>query len=257
MRFASLGSGSEGNGLVVESPGARPTRVLLDCGFTIKECERRLARLGLLAESLSAVVVTHEHGDHISGVFKLARRYHLPVWLTHGTLAAVDRREVDGVTFHCCTPGFGFSIAGVQVLPYAVPHDAREPVQYVFSDGARRLAVLTDAGSATAHIVDMLGGCHTLVLECNHDSELLRNSSYPPSLKTRIGGAYGHLANDVAAQILQRIDRSSLTRVIAAHLSRSNNTPGLARAALAQVLSCDEEEILVADQELGLGWMEV
>jgi phosphoribosyl 1,2-cyclic phosphodiesterase len=258
MRFASLGSGSEGNALVVEkAAGGTLSRVLLDCGFTLKETERRLARLNVAPESLSAIVVTHEHGDHISGVFKLARRYAIPVWATHGTARLVDPRELEGVDLRWCIPGRDFAIGTLQITPYPVPHDAREPVQYLFSDGARRLAVLTDAGSSTAHIIGMLSGCHALVLECNHDRELLRNSSYPPSLKARIGSAYGHLANDIAAQILQNIDRSVLSEVIAAHLSRTNNTPLLAQAALAEVLGCRAYDVRVADQELGLDWTAV
>jgi phosphoribosyl 1,2-cyclic phosphodiesterase len=258
MRFASLGSGSEGNALIVEqAAGGAPCRVMLDCGFTLKESERRLARLGLAPETLSAIVVTHEHGDHLSGVFKLARRYGIPVWATHGTVQEAQPNELDGVTLHYCVPGRVFAIGAIEVSPFAVPHDAREPVQYVFSDGARRLAVLTDAGSPTPHIVGMLGGCHALVLECNHDRELLRTSNYPPSLKHRIGGAYGHLANELAAEILARIDRSVLGAVIAAHLSRNNNTPALAQAALASVLGCTPHEVRVADQDQGLDWTPV
>jgi phosphoribosyl 1,2-cyclic phosphodiesterase len=257
MRFASLGSGSEGNGLVVEGNGARPCRILLDCGFTLKETERRMARLGLAPQTLTALVVTHEHGDHISGVFKLARRYQLPVWMTFGTARGLEPGTTEGVELNYCEPGRAFAIKGLEVLPYAVPHDAREPVQYVFSDGARRLAVLTDAGSPTTHIIGMLDGCHALVLECNHDPELLRDSSYPPSLKLRIGGAFGHLANDVAAEILSRIDRKHLSCIVAAHLSRTNNTPALARAALAGVLGCAGDEVLVADQERGWDWTPV
>ena len=258
MRFASLGSGSEGNALLVEEDGSeRPSRVLLDCGFSLKETERRLARLGLGPAALSAIVVTHEHGDHISGVFKLARRYALPVFATHGTVRSSDQHEIDGVDLHYCVPGRDFAIGSLVVTPYAVPHDAREPVQYLFSNGRRRLGVLTDAGSPTAHIVERLSGCHALVLECNHDRDLLRQSNYPPSLKARIAGPYGHLANDIAAEILGRIDRSVLGVVIAAHLSRTNNSPALAQAALASVLGSSTGWVRVADQDAGWDWTAV
>jgi phosphoribosyl 1,2-cyclic phosphodiesterase len=256
MRFASLGSGSEGNGLVVESSRAGVyTRVLLDCGFGLKETERRLQRLGLAATDLDALVVTHEHSDHINGVFKLARRHHLPVYLTHGTARASN--DSDGVTLRYCTPGVTFQLNGLEILPYAVPHDAREPVQYVFAHGERRLGVLTDTGRSTQHIVATLGGCDALVLECNHDVDMLANSDYPASLKWRIKGDYGHLANHAAAEILRAIDRRRLKIVVAAHLSRQNNTAELARSALAAVLLDAAECISIATQDDGLPWTDV
>jgi phosphoribosyl 1,2-cyclic phosphodiesterase len=256
MRFASLGSGSEGNGLVIESTHAGvTTRVLLDCGFALKETERRLQRLGLSATDLDAVVVTHEHSDHINGVFKLARRHDLPVYLTHGTARAAN--DCDGVTMRYCTPGVGFALSDLEILPYAVPHDAREPVQYVFAHRSRKLGVLTDTGRSTAHILAMLNGCDALVLECNHDVEMLANSAYPPSLKWRIKGDYGHLANHAAAELLRALDRRRLNVVVAAHLSRQNNTVELARNALAAVLEDAASCITIADQDDGLPWTDV
>ncbi len=166
MRFALLGSGSEGNALVVQ---VGQTRVLLDCGFSLSETLSRLARLGLQAEQLHGIVVTHEHGDHISGVARLARKFNLPVWLTHGTLRTQNAAFAE-LSVTEINPHLAFAIGDVLVQPYPVPHDATEPVQYVFSDGARRLGVLTDAGSATPHIEATLSGCHALVLECNHDA---------------------------------------------------------------------------------------
>jgi phosphoribosyl 1,2-cyclic phosphodiesterase len=138
-----------------------------------------------------------------------------------------------------------------------VPHDAREPVQYVFSDGDRRLGVLTDTGCVTPHIERCLDGCDALVLECNHDSEMLRRGAYPPQLKTRIAGRLGHLDNAAAAALLATLDRRRLQHVVAAHLSEQNNCPELARAALAGALGCGSEWIGVADQETGFGWREL
>jgi phosphoribosyl 1,2-cyclic phosphodiesterase len=256
MRFASLGSGSEGNGLVVEATRAGvTTRVLLDCGFAIKETERRLARLGLAGSDLSALVVTHEHSDHITGVFKLARRYQLPVYLTHGTARGVA--DAENVITRYCVPGVGFTLDSIEILPYAVPHDAREPVQYVFAAAGKRLGVLTDVGRATAHIVSTLSGCDALVLECNHDAQMLAQSDYPSSLKWRIKGDYGHLENQAAAEILAALDRRRLGVVVAAHLSRQNNTADLARAALAAVLKDAAERIAIASQDDGLPWTDV
>jgi len=258
MRFAALGSGSEGNALLVEvSHGARVTRVMLDCGFGLKDCERRLARLGVAAESLDAIVVTHEHTDHLSGVMRLARRHRVPVWATHGTLLGVDERELEGFELHTVFAASAFEIGALGVIPFAVPHDAREPVQYVFADAHRRLGVLTDVGHATPHVVQMLGGCGALVLECNHDLAMLERSDYPYPLKARIRGAYGHLDNAASAQLLAALERSELELVVAAHLSRRNNTPRLARVALAAVLGCEADAIPVADQDMGLPWTEM
>lgn len=258
MRFSSLGSGSEGNALVVEvvRSGAL-TRVMLDCGFNLKECERRLARLEIGAETLNGIVVTHEHTDHLSGVLGLARRYRIPVWSTHGTLAAVLESELEGIDIHTIFAASPFEIDAIGVTPFAVPHDAREPVHYVFTDGQARLGVLTDIGHATPHVVQMLSGLDALVLECNHDLEMLERSDYPAALKARIRGAYGHLDNDSAARLLAALERSRLGCVVAAHLSRRNNTKPLARTALAGVLKCDPDSIRIADQDAGLAWTDV
>ena len=254
MRFASLGSGSEGNGLVVE---VGTTRVLVDCGFPVKETVVRLARLGLAPEDLAAVLVTHEHNDHFGGVAAFAARYSIPVWLTFGTMECVgDRLEpVPRVM------GFDsddvFAIGDVEVRPFTVPHDAREPVQFVLSDGAKRLGVLTDVGMSTRHVEASLSGSHALVLECNHDESMLASGSYPYPLKQRIGGRYGHLCNDAAAALLRAIDTSKLVHVLAAHLSRENNTPALARTALAGALGCGSDWVGIADQDAGFGWRDL
>lgn len=251
MRFASLGSGSEGNGLVVEV-GA--SRLLLDCGFSTAETVRRLARLGLEPSALSAILVTHEHDDHVGGVARFSRKFDIPVYLSHGThAAATNSRDVfpEAVIIDSHTP---FSIGGIEVLPYPVPHDAREPTQFVFGDGAARLGVLTDAGESTSHIEAMLSGLDALVIECNHDFDMLMGSTYPERLKQRISGRHGHLDNGQAAQIMMNIDRGSLQHVIAAHLSQKNNKPELARAALAGALDCAPDWVTVATQADGFDW---
>jgi phosphoribosyl 1,2-cyclic phosphodiesterase len=254
LRFASLGSGSEGNALVVQ---AGQTCVLMDCGFNLTESVARLARLGLKPEALSGIVVTHEHGDHIAGVARLARKYALPVWLTHGTLRAQFNTlgALSNVTE--IDPHLSFSIGEMLVQPYLVPHDAAEPVQYVFGEGSKRLGVLTDVGSSTPHIENTLSGCAALVLECNHDAALLAKGDYPFSLKQRVGGRFGHLNNEAAAALLARLDNSQLQHIVAAHLSRKNNTPELAVRELSKALNCTEEWIGVATQDEGFAWREI
>jgi len=251
MRFASLGSGSEGNALLVQS-GA--TCVLMDCGFNLTETHARLARLGMTVEDINGIVVTHEHGDHISGVARLGRKHSIPVWLTHGTLRSKsnDLAVLPGLTE--ISPHLPFSIGDLLIQPYAVPHDAAEPVQFVFSDGARRLGVLTDTGCSTPHIEMTLSGIDALVLECNHDADMLANSDYPYSLKQRVGGRMGHLSNTDAAALLARLQTDRLQHVVAAHLSRKNNLPELAIRALSDALGCSDDWIAIASQADGINW---
>jgi phosphoribosyl 1,2-cyclic phosphodiesterase len=254
MRFASLGSGSEGNALLV---AAGQTQVLMDCGFGLRDTLMRLARLDVSPEQLSGIVVTHEHGDHISGVARLARKFSLPVWLTHGTLRSQAKAFSGMANILEIEPHLAFVINNIEIIPFPVPHDAAEPVQFVFSDGVRRLGVLTDTGCGTAHIEQMLSGCHALVLECNHDTEMLMSGDYPYNLKQRVGGRFGHLNNQEAAGIISRMDASKLQHLIAAHLSRKNNTPALAVQALSTAAECEESWVGVATQEDGFAWREI
>jgi len=257
LKFASLGSGSEGNSLLISAAsGATHTTVMLDCGFAIRETERRLARFGMTPKDISGIVVTHEHADHVGGVFKLARRFRIPVWISYGTFQAVQH-DTDGVVVHFCRDGDRLAIGDLELQPYTVPHDAREPIQYLATDGRMRLGVLTDAGHSTSHMISALGGCDALMLECNHDREMLANSAYPPSLKRRIGGDYGHLSNDTTAEILAALDRSRLKTVVGAHLSRQNNTAELARGALGGALGATSVDVRIACQDEGFDWIEL
>ena len=254
MRFASLGSGSEGNGLVVEASGSR---LMIDCGFGVRDAGRRLGRLGLAPSDLHAIVVTHEHSDHVGGVAALAAKHAIPVWLTFGTLAVVGERFAGLDRVYGFDSHETFSVGALEVRPFPVPHDAREPVQFVVGDGAARLGVVTDLGTSTPAVERALSGLAALVLECNHDAAMLADGSYPANLKARISGRYGHLANEASAELLAAIDGSRLRHVVAAHLSKQNNTPSLARAALAGALGCGEDWIGVADQDIGFDWREI
>ncbi|MFD0929323.1 MBL fold metallo-hydrolase [Methylophilus glucosoxydans] len=255
MRFASLGSGSAGNATLVE---AGETRLLLDCGFSVKDTVQRLARLQLAPEQLTGILVTHEHDDHARGAFKLAARYQIPVWLTHGTYRMCERYlPSQAVTVKLIDAHTSFALQDIEVHPYPVPHDAREPAQFVFTDGAHKLGVLTDVGSVTPHIVAMLQACDGLLLECNHDLEMLRTGPYAHSLKKRVGGWLGHLDNQSSAQLLSQLDNRRLKHLVAAHLSEKNNTPALARQALSEVLHCDSDWIGIAHQAEGLDWRDL
>ena len=253
MQFASLGSGSAGNATIV---AAGNTRLLLDCGFGPKEVLARLQRLDITPEQVSGILVTHEHDDHAKGAFKLAAKFSIPVWLTHGTLKMCERYMPNNtkLTLNVIDSHTSFAIDEISVTPYPVPHDAREPSQFVFNDGKCKLGVLTDTGCATPHIEQMLTACDALILECNHDLEMLQNGPYARPLKNRVSGRLGHLDNQSAASLLSKLDNSKLKHIIAAHLSAKNNTPFLAKRALSAVLGCEEEWIGIADQDLGLGW---
>jgi phosphoribosyl 1,2-cyclic phosphodiesterase len=257
LRWCVLGSGSEGNSLVIEaSAGLFATRVLVDNGFGPRALSQRLARVGLCIDDLDAVFVTHEHSDHASGVAALLRKRRIPLLTSAGTRRAAELVD-DDIDWRPMRGGQTLDLGELRLTAYAVPHDAAEPLQLVASDGGRRFGLLTDIGTPTADVARALDGLHALQLECNHDADLLMNGDYPWFLKQRIAGERGHLSNAQAATLLSMMDRSRLHTVAAAHLSRSNNRPQLARAALAGVLGCAAEIVAVADQDLGLDWTRV
>lgn len=252
MQFSSLGSGSRGNATLIR---AGDTCVLMDCGFSAQETERRLARLDLCAEDLAGILVTHEHADHISGVARLARKFDLTVWMTAGTRRVW--KDGDRVRCEVINPHQILEIGSLRVEPFPVPHDAVEPCQYVFRYGKHKLGVISDAGSVTPFMTKVLSHCDALMLECNHDVTLLQQGPYPPSLRARVGGGLGHLNNEQAAELLDHQDWSRLQHVVLTHLSDKNNTPALARAACAQRSGREPDWFGVADQDAGFDWREV
>ncbi len=252
LSFASLGSGSRGNATLIRKNG---TCILVDCGFSMVQLQRRLAGLGLALDDLSAILVTHEHGDHIRGVAALARKTSIPVWMTPGTAMHLKPAEIPVLQLLNCHQSL--TIDDIHIQPYPVPHDAREPCQYVFSDGNRRLGLLTDTGSPTQHILSVLSRCDALIIECNHDEEMLANSSYPESVKARIGGSLGHLSNRQTAELLNHIDCSKLQHLVAAHLSEQNNTVERVRQTLSRALGCSPDWVSIALQDEGLAWRDI
>jgi phosphoribosyl 1,2-cyclic phosphodiesterase len=230
--------------------------VLIDCGLNLRDTEKRLARVGLAPADLAGILITHEHGDHSGCAFDFAAAHRVTIHLTYGTLLALenDGKVLDGVKKVVLQAKDPFCIGDMEVAPFTVPHDAREPVQFVLSDGDARLGVLTDIGVSTPHVERTLSGLDALVLECNYDHDMLWAGPYPKWLKERIAGPFGHLDNRESERLLGALDRSKLKHVIGAHLSQHNNTPALARASLARALGCDESWVGLATQDDGFDW---
>ncbi len=260
LRFKSLGSGSSGNATLVEAQsGMHTTRLLIDCGLRLRDLESRLIEAGTTADEIDAIFITHEHGDHIGCARSFVKRHPIPLWMSQGTWLAISN-DTWAPHQHLCQiarDGERIELGALQALPFTVPHDAREPLQLRCTDGSRDLGVVTDLGHVTAHVALALKNCHALLLEANHDPDMLQQSAYPSFLKQRVGGPWGHLANHAAADLLGQIKHAHLNRVIAAHLSERNNTPELARASLSVTLECSPLEIDVADPLLGTDWVVV
>ena len=256
LRFRSLASGSSGNATLIEgSDGLHRTRVLVDCGLGLRQLIARLAVEGIGPADLDGIFITHEHGDHIGCAPMLVARYGVPLWTSAGTAQYAAFAGLESAP-NLVRDGQVFAIGGLQLHPFTVPHDAREPLQLRCTDGDRVLGLMTDIGHVTGHALAALAGCHALVLESNHDVELLAQSRYPDFLKRRVGGQHGHLSNVQAAAALGALHHDRLNTVVAAHLSERNNRPELVSRAFAAVLGCGEADVLLAERH-GRGWLDV
>ncbi|MDG1233838.1 MAG: MBL fold metallo-hydrolase [Pseudomonadales bacterium] len=250
VRFASLGSGSKGNATLIDNGS---TCVVIDLGFTIKETVRRLSRLGLMPQDVDAILVTHEHADHIHGVAGFARKFGTPVYLTPGTYQYKKMGELPVLNkINCHRP---FDVGSLSITPVAVPHDAKEPCQYLVTSSEITVGVLTDLGHITPHVREAYRECDALLLECNHDLVMLQDGPYPYQLKQRVGGDYGHLNNEQAAELLDTLNLERLRHLVISHISGKNNLPNLAQDAVQPLLSGWAGSLVVASQEEGFGWI--
>jgi phosphoribosyl 1,2-cyclic phosphodiesterase len=242
VRALILASGSAGNAMVVEANGAR---ILVDCGISYRQLTHRLRPFGLGPADLHAVLVTHEHSDHISGLPVLLKRHRLPVVATAGTgeeISCITGLDVE------LQSGRELDIEGLSVLPVATSHDAREPVGFAFAHRGARLGLVTDTGVITELLIERLSSCHGLLLEANHDLDMLRLGDYPWALKQRILGRHGHLSNVQARDALERLAHGGLEVVVGMHVSKENNTPHLVSRELEQVLDGSSVRTMVASQ---------
>ena len=251
MRFASLGSGSRGNSTLVDSG---KTTLMIDCGFSGREVERRLSKLDCSVEQLDAILVTHEHSDHISGVVSLADKFDIAVYATHGTVRASSLSAVSHlVRFNA---GEQFFIGDILVQSVSVPHDALEACQYTLSVEESTLGILTDLGFVTKHVEAVFKCCDSLILEFNHDQNLLQNGPYPAKLKNRISGEMGHLSNIQAANFVTKIVRDGFNLMVA-HVSEKNNTREIIMKSLEFVNHLPSCEVFFAEQDVVSGWLGV
>jgi phosphoribosyl 1,2-cyclic phosphodiesterase len=250
MRCTILASGSKGNCTVIEGESGA---ILIDAGLSTKELLQRLSRTGCQPETIEAILVTHEHGDHIRGLDVLARRLEIPIYATEGTLADFlnCRRTSDKpIVTRTCRHHERFSIGNFEIEPFATSHDAADPCGFVIRENGARFGYCTDTGVLTPHMLALLRHCDGFVLESNHCPEMLANGPYPESLKRRIRSSRGHLSN-VAASVALRALGKDVSQIILAHLSEINNTPERARSGAREGLGLyyDEKILIVATQD--------
>ncbi len=253
MRVCLLASGSKGNSLLVESG---QTRILVDAGLSAREIRKRLALVGVEAESLNALLITHEHSDHVRGLGPLVRQLGLPVYIqTDLARALPDVGRLECV--HEFVDGESFTVRDLTISPFAITHDSLAPVGFSLEGEQGKVGIATDLGVATRLVADCLKHCRALVIEANHDEELLRDGPYPWALKQRVRSNHGHLSNIAGSSLLQGLLWAGLETVFLGHLSETNNRPELAMAAASGVLDKQNicaPQILVGRQQQPVMW---
>lgn len=232
IEICVLASGSDGNSIYVRSGSSA---VLVDCGISCRELMRRLACAGAGGECLSAILLTHDHSDHLRGVGVTSRRLGIPIFANRQTArkASAGQGAPPVVVFET---GGAFEVGELRVAPFAVPHDAPDPVGFTISDGRMKVGIATDLGSITLEVLSGLEGCDAVILESNHDRDMLMDGPYPWHLKKRVDGPSGHLSNDDAATIIESVRHRGLKALVLAHLSRTNNDPGLTVSSATRAL---------------------
>lgn len=234
IRFISLISGSSGNASFI-SDGK--TNLLVDCGMSGAKLKQALNSIDVLPESITALLITHEHIDHTRGAGVISRRYNIPVFATEGTHRNMDAGKLAEENINIVKNGTPFELGSIAITPFSIPHDAAEPVGYTFNISGERCAVATDIGRMNDTILDAVKGCKSVILESNHDIEMLRCGSYPFPLKQRILGEFGHLSNDVAAKTALELVKSGTEHIMLGHLSQENNRPEIAMLESYNLLS--------------------
>ncbi len=226
MKIAVLGSGSDGNAVLVNEGR---TTILVDAGFSGKTLQDRVNAAGFCISEIQALILTHEHSDHIRGAGVLARRCKIPVFGTEGTFRNGRRKLGDVNGLKCIQGGQSIEINNLNIKPFDISHDAEEPVGFIIENGTSKLGICTDSGCVTQLMRQRLKGCDALILESNHDSTMLLAGSYPWILKQRIRSRIGHLSNDDAGKFCEEMWHSGLQHLFLAHLSKENNMPDMAR----------------------------
>ncbi len=233
MKLCILGSGSGGNSIYIAGDGHS---FLIDAGLSRRELERRLASVGAALSEIEAVLISHEHHDHIKGLATLCRSHGVPVYVNRQTASAIIQKGIPAERLRFFKNGSEFTVGAVTVHPFPVPHDASDPVGFIVCAGSMRIGIVTDCGHPSETVKRMLKGCNALVIEANHDQDLLNNGPRHVSLKERIRSDVGHLSNDTAAELLSEIVSEGLSDVFLAHLSEECNRPDLARAVVDRAI---------------------
>jgi len=234
VRLFPLASGSKGNAALLEFG---TTRLLLDAGLSAKRLATHLQEIGVDPREITAVLLSHEHEDHTRGAELFSRRHGTPVACCWETLEAMDRSPSHFTEWTSLIPGETLDLGDARVLPFPVPHDAAKPVGFVIEGEGLRVGMVTDLGHATTLVLERLRGCEVLMIESNHDDQMLMDGPYPWHLKQRVSGRLGHLSNHEAAEMLRHTAAENCRGVVLAHLSEKNNTPALARQAAATALA--------------------